>query len=103
MTSSGSFAQLVFERNHSIMISSLRHNVSFQSGGTTVAALHYPGTNGACVVMACGTGVTKEPGTDPFAPALQAAGVSILAFDFRRLGASGGTPRQVVRVADQVA
>jgi len=85
------------------MISSLRNNVSFQSGGTTVAALHYPGTNGACVVMACGTGVTKEPGTDPFAPALQAAGFSILAFDFRRLGASGGTPRQVVRVDDQVA
>jgi pimeloyl-ACP methyl ester carboxylesterase len=52
--------------------------------------------------MACGTGVTKEPGTDPFAPALQEAGLSILAFDFRRLGASGGLPRQVVRVDDQV-
>jgi pimeloyl-ACP methyl ester carboxylesterase len=84
------------------MISSLRHEVQFLSGDATVAALHYPGTNGACVVMACGTGVTKEPGTDPFAPALHAAGFSVLAFDFRRLGASGGTPRQVVGVNDQV-
>jgi uncharacterized protein len=85
------------------MISSHRHEVRFPSGHMTLAALHYPGTNGACVVMACGTGVTKEPGTDPFAPALQAAGFSVLAFDFRRLGASEGTPRQVVRVDDQVA
>jgi predicted alpha/beta hydrolase len=53
--------------------------------------------------MACGTGVTKEPGADPFAPRVQAAGFSVLAFDFRRLGASGGTPRQLVRVDDQVA
>jgi pimeloyl-ACP methyl ester carboxylesterase len=85
------------------MNSAPRTEVHFPSGDTTIAALHYPGTNGACVVMACGTGVTKEPGTDPFAPRLQAAGFSVLAFDFRRLGASGGTPRQLVRVDDQVA
>lgn len=84
------------------MISSPRHEVQFLSGDATIAALHYPGTNGACVVMACGTGVTKEPGTDPFVPALHAAGFSVLTFDFRRFGASGGTPRQVVRVNDQV-
>jgi len=84
------------------MNSSLRSDLSFPSGDATIAALHYPGTNGACVVMACGTGVTKEPGTDPFAPALLKAGFTVLAFDFRRLGASGGTPRQVVRVDDQV-
>jgi pimeloyl-ACP methyl ester carboxylesterase len=80
-----------------------RHDVRFPSGDTTIAALHYPGTTGACVVMAGGTGVTKEPATDPFAPRLQAAGFSVLAFDFRRLGASGGTPRQVVGVGNQVA
>lgn len=85
------------------MTTATRHNVRFPSGDTTIAALHYPGTTGACVVMAGGTGVTKEPATDPFAPRLQAAGFSVLAFDFRRLGASGGTPRQVVRVGDQVA
>ena len=85
------------------MTTPIRHDVRFPSGDTTIAALHYPGTTGACVVMAGGTGVTKEPATDPFAPRLQAAGFSVLAFDFRRLGASGGTPRQVVCVADQVA
>jgi fermentation-respiration switch protein FrsA (DUF1100 family) len=53
--------------------------------------------------MAGGTGVTKEPGTDRFAARFHAAGFSVLAFDFCRLGASGGTPRQVVRVNDQVA
>lgn len=67
-----------------------------------IAALHYPGANGACIVMAGGTGVTKEPASDPFAPHFQSAGFSVLAFDFRRLGESGGSPRQVVRVDDQV-
>jgi fermentation-respiration switch protein FrsA (DUF1100 family) len=80
-----------------------RTEVRFPSGDTYCAAWHYPGTNGACVVMAGGTGVTKEPGTDRFAAAFQAAGFSVLAIDFRRIGASGGTPRQVVRVNDQVA
>ncbi len=44
-----------------------REKVRFPSGGTTCAAWHYPGTNGACVIMAAGLAVTKEPGTDPFA------------------------------------
>jgi pimeloyl-ACP methyl ester carboxylesterase len=67
-----------------------------------IAALHYPGANRACIVMAGGTGVTKEPATDPFAPQFHSAGFSVLAFDFRRLGESGGSPRQVVRVEDQL-
>lgn len=84
------------------MTPSTRNKVRFPSGDTTCAAWHYPGTSGACVVMAGGTGVTKEPGTDLFAAAFQAAGFSVVAFDFRRLGESGGRPRQVVRVGDQV-
>ena len=39
----------------------------FISGDTECAAWHYPGTNGACVIMAGGGAVTKEPGTDLFA------------------------------------
>jgi pimeloyl-ACP methyl ester carboxylesterase len=80
-----------------------RHKVRFPSGDTTCAAWHYPGTNGGCVVMAGGTGVTKEPATDRFAPRFQDAGFSVLAIDFRRLGESGGAPRQLVRVAEQLA
>jgi pimeloyl-ACP methyl ester carboxylesterase len=67
-----------------------------------IAALHYPGANRACIIMAGGTGVTKEPASDPFAPRFHSAGFSVLAFDFRRLGDSGGSPRQVVRVRDQL-
>jgi uncharacterized protein len=80
-----------------------REKVHFDSAGTTCAAWHYPGTNGACVVMAGGLAVTKEPGTDRFAKRLQEPGFAVLAFDYRRLGESGGLPRQVVRHRDQLA
>ncbi|MFI5952222.1 alpha/beta hydrolase [Cryptosporangium sp. NPDC051539] len=81
---------------------SLRSEVRFSSGNDTCAAWLYPGTNGACVVMGPGYGVTKEPGTDRFAAAFAAAGFTVLAFDFRHFGASGGEPRQVGRIADQL-
>jgi len=79
-----------------------RQKTFFASNDTTLAAWHYRGTNGACVVMAGGAGVTKEPATDRFAERFNDAGYSVLAFDFRRLGESGGEPRQVVRIRDQV-
>src|SRR3954447_16702027 len=80
-----------------------RQKVDFPSGDTTCVAWHYPGTNGGCVVMAGGLAVTKEPGTDPFAKRFQDAGFAVLAFDYRRLGQSGGHPRQVVRMREQHA
>jgi uncharacterized protein len=80
-----------------------REKIRFPSGGDECAAWHYPGTNGGCVVMAAGTAVTKEPGTDAFAARFADAGFAVLAFDFRRLGESGGEPRQVVRLDDQLA
>jgi pimeloyl-ACP methyl ester carboxylesterase len=80
-----------------------RSKVWFTSGGVDCAAWHYAGTNGACVVMAGGAGVTKEPGTDQFAARFHAAGFSLLAFDHRHFGESGGTPRQVMRVREQLA
>lgn len=75
----------------------------FASGTADCAALHYPGTNGACVVMAAGGAVTKEPGTGPFARNFHRAGFSVLAFDYRGLGESGGRPRQVLNVRRQLA
>jgi pimeloyl-ACP methyl ester carboxylesterase len=53
--------------------------------------------------MAGGAGVTKEPATDRFAARFHAAGYSVLAFDHRHLGESGGSPRQVVRIREQLA
>jgi len=79
-----------------------REKVRFVSGDAECAAWHYPGANGACVIMAGGGGVSKEPGTDPFAGRFHEAGFAVLAFDYRRLGESGGRPRQVIRIKDQI-
>jgi pimeloyl-ACP methyl ester carboxylesterase len=86
-----------------VPMSEYREKIRFASGGTSCAAWHYPGANGACVIMASGFAVTKEPGTDRFARRFHEAGFSVLAFDYRRLGESGGQPRQVVRVRDELA
>jgi fermentation-respiration switch protein FrsA (DUF1100 family) len=80
-----------------------RQKVRFSSGGTECAAWYYPGTTGACVVMAGGFAVTKEPATDQFARRFSEAGLGVLAFDYRHLGESGGQPRQVAGVAGQLA
>jgi pimeloyl-ACP methyl ester carboxylesterase len=80
-----------------------RQKVFFASGGARCAAWLYPGSNGGCVVMAGGLAVTKEPGTDRFAQRFNTAGFTVLAFDYRRLGESGGQPRQVVRINEQLA
>ncbi len=80
-----------------------REKVHFVSGDATWAAWHYPGTNGGCVVMAGGLAVTMGPGTDRFAQRFNAAGFTVLAFDNRHLGDSGGQPRQVTRVREQIA
>ncbi|GAA4633402.1 alpha/beta hydrolase [Actinoallomurus vinaceus] len=84
-------------------VSAQREKVRFVSGGVECAAWHYPGANGACVIMGAGGAVTKEPGTDPFAERLNDAGFAVLAFDYRRLGESGGRPRQIVRIGEQLA
>src|SRR5438128_5320581 len=80
-----------------------RQKVWFSSGADRCAAWHYRGTTGAIVVMAGGFAVPKEPGTDRFAAAFHAAGFSVLAFDYRRIGESAGEPRQVIRIKDQLA
>jgi uncharacterized protein len=80
-----------------------REKVKFECRGVPCVGWHYRGTSGACVVMAAGTGVTKEPGTDRFAAKFHEAGFSVLAFDYRHFGESEGTPRQVVRIAGQLA
>lgn len=86
-----------------VEVARTREKVHFASGGSRCAAWHYPGRNGVCVIMAGGFAVTKEPATDRFAARFQQAGFAVLAFDYRRLGESAGQPRQVARVADQLA
>jgi pimeloyl-ACP methyl ester carboxylesterase len=83
-------------------MSAERVRVRFESGDVECVAWHYPGSNGGCVIMAGGFAVTKEPGTDVFARRFHEAGFSVLAFDYRHLGESGGEPRQVARVGEQL-
>jgi len=85
-------------------MSSARHRteVRFTSAGDECVAWHHAGSNGACVVMAGGFAMPKEPATDRFAVRFHDEGFSVLAFDFRRLGGSRGQPRQVVRIRDQL-
>ncbi|WP_055590256.1 alpha/beta hydrolase, partial [Streptacidiphilus griseoplanus] len=80
-----------------------RETIRFISDGTECAAWHCPGTNGACVIMAGGTAIARGPATHAFAERFHDAGFSVLAFDYRRIGESGGLPRQVVRTGDEVA
>ncbi len=86
-------------------------SLTFPSGGERVHAWHFtPGSDvldsadGApVVVMAHGLGGTKDSGLAPFAARLAAAGMHVLAFDYRGFGESGGTDRQRVDVAGQIA
>ena len=48
------------------------------------------------VVMAHGFSATKEMGLDRYAEVFAAAGLAVLVYDHRNLGASGGEPRQLV-------
>jgi pimeloyl-ACP methyl ester carboxylesterase len=89
--------------SHSGPTAAQRERLAFRSGTDECAAWHYRGSNGACVVMAGGAGVTKEPATDRFAARFHAAGYSVLAFDHRHFGESGGTPRQVLRIREQLS
>jgi len=56
-----------------------------------------------CVVMAHGMMGTRDSGLLPYAQAFADAGLDVLLFDFRYLGASGGQPRQLVSFSAQRA
>ena len=69
--------------------------------GVTLRGWLYPAAVGGDVpgrglVMAHGFSATKEMGLGPFAEQFAAAGITVLVYDHRGLGASDGEPRQVV-------
>ncbi|MDZ5620106.1 alpha/beta fold hydrolase [Nocardioides sp. HM23] len=84
--------------------------LTFTSGGVTCEAWHFAAEHDGLtthagrpvVVMAHGMAGTKDSGLAPFAEAFAAAGIDVLAFDYRGFGASEGRPRQVVSVRAQV-
>lgn len=82
-----------------------RVEVSFPSGGLQCAAWLYR-PDGApkprpLVVMGHGLGADREMGLDRYARRFAAAGMGVLAFDYRHFGASEGTPRQVLNIGKQ--
>ena len=85
-------------------------DLTFVSGGVDCAAWHFTGEGDALatdagrpvVVMAHGLAGTMDSGLESFAEALAAAGLDVLAFDYRGFGASSGEPRQTVSMAGQL-
>ncbi|GAA4855554.1 alpha/beta hydrolase [Saccharopolyspora rosea] len=85
--------------------------ISFGSGNTRCSAWHYRGAGDElrtaagrpCVVLGHGFGATKDSGLREFAESFAAAGMDVLAFDYRGFGDSGGLPRQTVSLAEQLA
>ena len=79
--------------------------VSFRSGGDRCSAWHFMADGSAArpvVVMGHGFGGTKDSGLAPFAERFTAAGLDVLAFDYRGFGASEGEPRQSLSVTRQL-
>jgi dienelactone hydrolase len=81
---------------------------TFRSDGVDCAARIYrPATLSAkatpCVVMANGFSLTHEDGLPAFAERFADIGLTVLTFDFRYLGRSGGEPRQLIDLDRQRA
>ncbi|MFH1136608.1 MAG: alpha/beta hydrolase [Pseudomonadota bacterium] len=84
----------------------LRKEVGFVVHGARVHAwLYWPEKASLpvpCIVMGHGLGGTKECGLAKYAARFREAGFAVLVFDYRYFGESGGEPRQLVRVSDQL-
>ncbi|WP_293307719.1 alpha/beta fold hydrolase [Mycolicibacterium sp.] len=82
-----------------------REDAQIPSGDSYIAAWVYrPATlSGTCVVMAHGFSLTRHDGLEPFAEAFVDAGATVVCFDHRYLGDSGGEPRQRFRASAQLA
>lgn len=85
-----------------------RRTVGFRSGDSYCSAwLYLPDsvsdTRAPVVVMGHGLGATREMGLAPYAERFAAAGLAVLVFTYRHLGDSGGQPRQVLSMAEQLA
>ena len=92
-----SHATLGTERSHATL-GTERTDTAFSSGGVACAAWLYrpagPGPHPG-VVLAHAFGGVREMGLDHYARRFAAAGVAVLAFDYRHFGGSGGQPRHL--------
>ncbi|MHA7649418.1 alpha/beta hydrolase [Mycobacterium sp. ML4] len=83
-----------------------RSEVAFQSGDATCRAwLYLPATAAPhpVIVMAHGLGGVRGMRLDAYAEQFSAAGYACLVFDYRHFGDSGGQPRQLLDIREQLA
>jgi pimeloyl-ACP methyl ester carboxylesterase len=83
---------------------SSRQDVRFLSQGVECAGWLYPPSSAPPwpgIVMGHGFSATRHDGLEPYARRFQAAGLAVLAFDYRHFGDSQGSPRQLVDIARQ--
>lgn len=78
-----------------------RRDIEFDAEGVTLRGWFYPATaedpgGTGTVVMAHGFSAVKEMYLDAYADAFAAAGLNVLVYDNRNLGASDGEPRQEI-------
>ncbi|MGW4369023.1 alpha/beta hydrolase [Nocardia takedensis] len=84
-----------------------RREVWFPSGRDECAAWLYsapdPTAPRPMVIMGHGLGAVRQMRLDAYAQRFAEAGWSVLVFDYRHLGASGGAPRQLLDIGRQRA
>ncbi|HEU5158256.1 MAG TPA: alpha/beta fold hydrolase [Streptosporangiaceae bacterium] len=61
-----------------------------------------PACAGPAVVLGHGLGAVKEMRLDAYSERFAAAGYTAVAFDYRRFGSSGGRPRQLLDITEQL-
>ena len=99
--------QPIFKRDGSLLISErayasgevMRSNIDFGANGVRLHGWLYRPEQGGphpLVVMAHGFSAVKEMGLDDYAQTFCAAGLAVLVYDNRNLGASEGLPRQEI-------
>ena len=85
----------------------VRRELRFSCGDTTCAADLYLPANATervpCIVMGHGFTGTRDLGLASYATRFAGAGIAALVFDYRHFGTSGGEPRQLLSVPDQLA
>ena len=96
----------VQQRGSAGMTVEVRGELRFSCGDTTCAADLYLPANATerppCVVMGHGFTGTRDLGLASYATRFAAAGVAALVFDYRHFGTSGGEPRQLLSVPEQL-
>lgn len=82
-----------------------RETIEYEVKNTKVSGWFYkPETNdkNTCIIMSHGFGGTKDMALEKYALKFRGSGYSVLLYDYRYFGESGGSPRQLYSALDQI-